>query len=48
MSRHSVLREDVEDEEASKLDCGESIMSRDENTLLGEPVNDDKDGCIAS
>ena len=48
MSGHSVLREDVEDEEAGELDCGESIMSRDENTLLGESVNDDKDGRIAS
>ena len=48
MSGHSVLREDVEDEEAGELYRGESIMSRDENTLLGESVNNNKDGCIAS
>ena len=48
MSRHSVLQEDMEDEEAGKLDCSESIMSRDENTLLGESISNNKNGCIAS
>src|SRR6266540_3723609 len=48
MPRYSVLREDVEYKEASQLDCGKSIVGRNEDPLLGESVNDNKDGCESS
>ena len=48
MPRYSVLREDVEYKEASQLYRGKSVMDQNEDFLLGESVNDNKDGCESS
>ena len=43
-----MLQEDMEYKEAGQLDCGKSIVSQNEDPLLGELVNDNKDGCESS
>ena len=48
MSGYSVLREDMEYEEASQLNYGEGVMCRNENTLLRELINNNKDSCVTS
>jgi len=48
MSQYSMLGEDMEDEEAGQLDCGEGIVRWDEDSLLGELVYDDKNGSVSS
>ncbi len=48
MTRYSVLQEDMEYKEAGQLDCGKSIVDWNEDILLGESVNDNKDGCESS
>ena len=34
--------------EAGQLDCSKSIVDQNEDPLLGESVNDNKDGCESS
>ena len=48
MTGYSVLQEDMEYKEAGQLDCGKSIVDWNEDILLGESVNDNKDGCESS
>jgi len=48
MTRYSVLQEDMEYKEAGQLDCSKSIMGQNEDSLLGESVNDSKNGCKSS
>ena len=48
MTRYSVLQEDMEYKEAGQLNCGKSIMDQNEDPLLGESVNNNKDGCESS
>ena len=48
MTRYSVLREDMEYKETGQLYCGKSVVGRNEDSLLGESVNDNKDGCESS
>ena len=38
----------MEYKEAGKLYCGKCVMDQDEDSLLGELVNDNKDGCESS
>ena len=44
---NSVLGKDVGDEQVRELRCGERIVRRDEDGLLGQPVYDDEDGGVA-
>ena len=48
MPWHPVLQEDMEYEEASQLYCDKCVVGQDEDSLLGESVNDNKDGCKTS
>ena len=48
MTRYSVLREDMEYEETGQLYHGKRVVGRNEDSLLGESVNDNKDGCESS
>ncbi len=48
MTGYSVLREDMEYKETGQLYCGKSVVGRNEDSLLGESVNDNKDGCESS
>ena len=47
MGGNSVLGKDVGDEQVRELRCGERIVRRDEDGLLGQPVYDDEDGGVA-
>ena len=48
MTGDSVLREDMEYKEAGQLYCGKSVVGWNEDSLLGESVNDNKNGCESS
>ena len=48
MTGYSVLREDMEYEETGQLYRSKSVVSQNEDSLLGESVNDNKDGCESS
>ncbi len=43
-----MLREDMEYEETGQLYCSKSVVGRNEDSLFGESVNDNKDGCKSS
>ena len=43
-----MLREDVEYKEASQLYCSKGVVDRNEDSLLGESVNNNKNGCESS
>ena len=48
MTGYSVLREDMEYEETGQLYHCKSVVDRNEDSLLGESVNNNKDGCESS
>ena len=48
MTGYSVLREDMEYKETGQLYHNKSVVGRNEDSLLGESVNDNKDGCESS
>ncbi len=43
-----MLREDMEYKEAGQLYHGKSVVDQNKDSLLGESVNDNKDGCESS
>ncbi|KXN88025.1 hypothetical protein AN958_07408, partial [Leucoagaricus sp. SymC.cos] len=47
MSGDSMLRKDMENEQAGQIGGSNGVMSRDENTLLRKSVNDYEDGIKA-
>ena len=42
-----MLGKDVGDEQVRELRCGERVVRRDEDGLLGQPVYDDEDSGVA-
>ena len=42
-----MLGKDVGDEQVRELRCGERVVRRDEDGLLGQPVYDDENGGVA-
>jgi hypothetical protein len=47
MGGNSVLGEDMEEEQLGQLGGGDGVMSRDEECLFRQSVNDHEDGGIA-
>ena len=45
MTGYSVLQEDMEYKEAGQLYRSKSVVDQNEDSLLGELVNDNKYGC---
>ena len=47
MRRDSMLGKDVDEEELGEVSSSDCVMSRNENALLGEAINDNENGGVA-